>query len=55
MRYSLEIESDDRAYNGSTYKSLYNKRTEIIERKKQHSKKLSSKYESANRFDGSNV
>lgn len=32
MRYSLEIESDDRAYSGSTYKSLYNKRREIIEK-----------------------
>lgn len=24
VQYSLEIESDDKAYNGSIYKSLYN-------------------------------
>ncbi|HGD1979887.1 TPA: abortive infection family protein [Streptococcus agalactiae] len=41
VRYSLEIESDDRAYNGSTYKSLYDKCKEIVEREKQHSKKFS--------------
>ena len=37
VRYSLELESDDR----SIYKSLYNKCKEIIEREKQHSKKFS--------------
>ena len=41
VRYSLEIESEDKAYNGSTYKSLYNKCKEIIEREKQYSKKFS--------------
>ena len=42
VQYSLEIESDDKAYNGSTYKSLYNKCKEIIEREKQYSKKFST-------------
>ena len=41
VRYSSEIESDNRAYNGSTYKSLYNKCKEVIEREKQYSKKFS--------------
>ena len=40
VRYSLEIESDDKAYNASTYKSLYNKCKGIIERENQHSKKF---------------
>ena len=42
VRYSLEIESDDRAYNGSTYKIFfYNKCKEIIwKEKKQYSKKF---------------
>lgn len=45
VRYSLEIESNDKAYSGSTYKSLYNKCKEIIEREKTHSNKFSKESE----------
>ena len=55
VRYYSEMESDDKTYNGTTYKSLYNKCKEIIGREKQYSsrftkasedlkKKFSSKY-----------
>lgn len=41
VRYSSEVESNQRTCNGSTYKSLYTKCKEIIEREKQHLKKFS--------------
>lgn len=41
VRYSSEVESNQKTYNGSTYKFLYGKCKEIIEREKQHFKKFS--------------
>lgn len=41
VRYYSEMESDDKIYSGTTYKSLYNKCKEVIGREKQYSSRFS--------------
>lgn len=54
VRYSSEVESNQKTYNGSTYKSLYSKCKEIIEREKQHFKKFSKASEDLKKKFSSN-